>query len=80
MMCSNCQTEMDHGALYVRGIGGSLHWSNRNDVGILSRKDLSQINLNKISITPVGKQAVLESWRCTACSMIMFKGDTSGGE
>ena len=79
MKCAMCQTEMENGALYVRGIGGSLHWSNRKDVGFLSRKGLSQIDLSKVSITPVGKQAVLESWRCAACGMITFKGDENIG-
>ncbi len=80
MNCAICQTEMKNGALYVRGLGGSLYWSSRKDIGIFSKKGLSQIDLSKISITPVGKQAVIESWRCTACSMIMFKGDTHAGD
>jgi hypothetical protein len=64
---------MKNGGLYVRGFGGSLFWSDRKDVGALSRSDLEQVDLGAISLKPTGAQAVIDSWRCAGCGMIAFK-------
>ena len=43
MNCSNCNVEMEPGALYVRGMFTSLLWSTRKDVSFLSKKGLDLI-------------------------------------
>jgi hypothetical protein len=63
---------MGNGALYIRGLAASLHWSSQKDVSFWSRSNLEQINLREVSLTPTGGQAVLESWRCGACGLITF--------
>ena len=73
MNCHACDALMDRGFLYVRGIGGSLFWSTRNDVSFFSRKGLEQVDLNRVSVTPTNAQAVLEAWRCPACRTVAFK-------
>ena len=66
---------MGEGALYVRGIGAALLWSTRKDIKFFSRVDLEQINLSQVSLVPTRAQAVLGSWRCSECGMIMFKAN-----
>ena len=72
MNCPECNGEMDKGAMYVRGLGGSLFWSTFADRRWFSRKHLEQMDLSKMSLAPTGGQAVFESWRCR-CGMITFK-------
>ena len=73
MNCSNCNVEMEPGALYVRGMFTSLLWSTRKDVSFLSKKGLDLIDLGEISVTPTGAQAVIESARCPKCAAITFR-------
>lgn len=74
MKCSNCDNEMAHGALYLRGFAGSLAWSTNQEVGFLSKKDLQQINLGKLSMTgSAATQAIIESWRCQSCDLVSFQ-------
>ena len=72
MKCPACSSDLGQGFLYVRGIGASLYWSEKGDATFLSRKDLEQIDLSKISRTPTGNQAVVPAWRCGACDLVMF--------
>jgi len=64
LKCPSCETGLEPGFLYLRGIDGALFWSARGDTGMLSRKRLEQIELDKISTTGTGCQAVIEAWRC----------------
>ena len=75
MNCPACDALMDRGFLYVRGIGGSLFWSTRSDVSFFSRKELEQIDLGRVSVSPTGAQAVVESWRCSACRTVAFRSN-----
>ena len=72
MKCPACDTELVGGFLYVRGIGASLYWSEKGDASLLSKKELEQIDLSKISRTPTGNQAVVPAWRCGECDLVMF--------
>jgi hypothetical protein len=71
--CPFCASPMATEYLYLRGIGGALHRSDRPDVGLFSRKGLEQINLDKISRTPAGTQVVLDTLHCSACDAICFQ-------
>jgi len=71
--CPFCSLAMKTTYLYVRGLGASLHRSTRPDVGLLSRTDLRQIDLGKISKTDVGAQAVIDAFCCESCDSISFR-------
>jgi hypothetical protein len=73
MTCPECKTEMDAGYLYVRGAGGALFWSTKNDVGFSKREDLTQIDLDKLSATRPAAQAVIPANKCGACGIVSFK-------
>lgn len=74
--CPFCTAAMKSAYLYVRGFGASLHRSTRSDVGLLSRTDLQQVDLDDISQTNTGAQAVIEAWHCEPCDSISFKAST----
>ena len=68
--CPNCQQLLEDGFVYFRGAGSSLHWSTDADVGALSRKGLTQIDLQR---TVGGRnQATLPAVRCGDCGFIGF--------
>ncbi len=71
--CPACERNLEQGFLYVRGIGSALFWSEHGDTGMMSRKNLEQIMLDKISTTGTGAQAVIEAWRCPDCEIISFR-------
>ena len=73
LTCPVCATTLEKGHLYVRGIFASLHWSTRGDTRVLSRKNLEQIDLSRISSTPAGGQAVINAWLCPACNLLSFR-------
>ena len=73
LSCPACATKLEKGHLYVRGLAASLHWSSHGDTGVLSRKNLEQIDLSQISSTPVGSQAVIDAWLCPACNLLSFR-------
>ena len=73
MKCPECQSDMDEGFLYVRGMGASLAWSADSDIRFFSKKGLEQVNLTKLSRTPTGGQAVLDAPRCAACGVVVFR-------
>ena len=76
MKCSRCDDDMENGALYLRGFGGSLSWSVNKDVRFLSKKTLEQIHLGKLSITgSANSQAVIDGWRCPKCKIVAFETD-----
>ena len=79
MDCPTCKREMSHGGLYVRGVAAALHWSQRQDVGLLSRRGLEQIDLEKASLTGTGGQAVLDGWRCEPCGIVAFQEEPRRG-
>ena len=72
-ICPFCSVPMKPMYLYVRGIFVSLHRSTRSDVGFFSRSDLQQIDLDAISHTDAGSQAVISALRCESCDSIIFK-------
>ena len=72
MKCPACSSELRQGFLYVRGIGASLHWSEKGDASVLSKKELEQIDLSEISSTPTGSQAVVPAWKCDECDLVAF--------
>ena len=74
--CPFCTGPMNSAHLYVRGIGASLHLSNRDDVGLMSRSDLRQIDLDKLSRTDTGAQAVIPVLKCTSCGSVSFRSGT----
>jgi hypothetical protein len=74
MRCPQCDQALASGFLYVRGVGGALFWGSGRDVGFLSRKGLEQIDLDAVSVTGTGAQAVVESWRCNGCGIVAFRG------
>ena len=71
--CPFCSATLSEVFLYVRGIGAALFRSGRSDVALLSRADLQQINLSKISQTGTGAQAVIRAWHCDNCDSLSFK-------
>ena len=74
MKCSNCDCDMESGALYLRGLFSSLFWSANKEVKLLSKKELEQIHLGNLSITgSANTQAVINSWRCPKCKAILFE-------
>ena len=73
MECSGCGKTMDKGYLYVRGMGGSLFWSTEGGVRFPSKRSLEQLDLSKLSTTPIGAQGVLEAWRCANCGVLSFR-------
>lgn len=73
LICPSCASPLSDGYLYVRGLGASLHWSSRSDVGFLSRSGLAQIDLGEISQADVGAQAVVRALRCDSCDSITFR-------
>jgi hypothetical protein len=77
MNCPECTKEMENGFLYVRGFGGSLLWGKMKDIGLLSRRELQQIDLSKLSLTGVSTQAVLGASRCLSCGTLAFKAFSS---
>ena len=73
MKCPSCGENMEMGFLYVRGVGGSLFWSETEDTGFYSRRNLEQIDLAKLSATGTAAQAVLNAARCRPCGLFAFK-------
>jgi len=73
MKCPSCGKDMEVGFLYVRGIGGSLFWSEANDTGFFSRRNLEQIDLEHLSVKGTAAQAVLKAARCRSCTLIAFE-------
>jgi hypothetical protein len=71
--CPECKNEMEVGYLYVRGFGGSLFWGTRKDASFLSRRDLAQIDLGKLSVIPPRAQAVVPAGKCSKCGTVSFK-------
>jgi len=69
---------MENGFLYVRGFAGSLYWGKTKDTKFLSRRELEQIDLSKLSLTGVSTQAVLAASRCLSCGTLAFKAFPSG--
>jgi len=72
-ICPYCSSPLSDAYLYVRGLGAALHWSSRPDIGLLSRADLIQVNLNDISNADVGAQAVVDALRCESCDSLSFR-------
>jgi len=73
MNCPSCTSQLEKGFLYVRGIGGSLFWSTSGSTNFISKKDLEQLDLERISTTSTGAQAVLPAFHCTDCGIIVFE-------
>lgn len=73
MTCPECKNEMDAGYLYIRGAGGGLFWGTTKDVGFYKREGLTQIDLDKVSVTRPATQAVIPATRCSTCGMLAFK-------
>lgn len=73
MNCPDCAKGMENGYLYVRGLGGSLLWGKTKDTRLLSRRELEQIDLSKLSLTGVSTQAVVAAARCSGCGTLAFK-------
>ena len=73
MKCPACAGDMSDGFLYVRGIGGAMFWSTSGTGSFLSRNDLVQIDLERVSVRPIGTQAVLKAWSCMKCGMLAFR-------
>lgn len=71
--CPFCGDPMNGAHLYVRGLGASLHLSSRADVGLMSRNDLQQINLDNLSRTDTGAQAVIPVLNCTSCGSVSLR-------
>lgn len=71
--CPFCAGPISQAHLYIRGLGASLHLSERADVGLMSRSDLRQINLDHLSKTDAGAQAVIPVLNCTSCGSVSFK-------
>ncbi len=72
MNCPRCGKEMDDGFLYVRGVGGSLFWSDNGGVRFPSRSGLEQLDLSRLSTTPTGSQGILNAHRCDGCGLVAF--------
>lgn len=72
--CLYCDEALAEAYLYVRGIGASLSWSARPDVPLISRRDLTQVDLERISSGGTGMQAIVPALRCDACGAIVFRG------
>jgi len=72
-MCPLCSSLLDRAFLYVRGISTALFRSSHGDTGLLSRKNLQQIDLDEISTKQAGAQAVIDAWHCAACDAMTFK-------
>lgn len=72
--CLYCGEPLTDAHLYVRGLGASLFWSTRPDVPLISRRDLTQIDLERISSGGTGMQAIVPALRCDACGAIVFRG------
>jgi hypothetical protein len=73
MKCPSCSKDMQPGFMYVRGLGGSLFWSETKDTRSFSRRGLEQIDLSRLSLTSTAAQAVFSAARCRPCSLIAFK-------
>ena len=71
--CPYCAEPLRPDNLYLRGIAGALLRSDREDVGILSRTGLEQIDLRTISRGGVGAQAVIPSLYCESCGAVCFQ-------
>lgn len=73
MKYPECNSDMDEGFLYVRGMGASLAWRADPDTRFYSKKSLELVNLTDLSRTPAGAQAVLDAPRCSACGLVVFR-------
>ena len=71
--CPYCGEPLRPDNLYLRGIAGALLRSERDDVGVLSRSGLEQIDLRDISRGGVGAQAVIPSLYCESCGAVCFR-------
>jgi len=72
MKCPECGEAMAEGALYVRGLGSSLSWSQRRDVPFWSRDALEQLPLDRLSRVVPRAQAILDGWRCEGCRFVVI--------
>jgi len=79
MKCQNCDKEMTVGFIYLRGLGGSLHWATSKDISILSRNGLEQMDLDKMSVVGSSIQAIIEALRCAACQKVTFNTQSVTG-
>lgn len=73
MTCPDCKNEMEAGYLYIRGAGGAVFWSAKNDVPFYKREGLTQIDLDKLSATRPATQAVIPASKCAKCGILAFK-------
>jgi hypothetical protein len=71
--CPECKNEMEAGYLYVRGFGGFYSAAQGKDAKFLSRRDLAQIDLGRLSVVRPRAQAVLPAGKCSKCGMVSFK-------
>lgn len=71
--CPFCSRSMTPSYLYVRGISAALLRSSRPDVGLLSRKDLTLIDLRDASLADPGAQGVIPALHCESCDSMSFK-------
>lgn len=71
--CPYCSEPLRPDNLYVRGIAAALLRSEQDDVGILSRAGLQQIDLRDVSRGNVGAQAVIPSLYCETCGGVCFQ-------
>ena len=76
MTCPECRNEMEAGYLYVRGLGGALFWGTTKNARFYSRRNLMQIDLDKLSATRPAAQAILSASKCSKCGMVSFKAES----
>jgi hypothetical protein len=58
-------------------LAARFFWSEDKDTGFLSRRNLEQIDLGRLSVAGTGAQAVLNATRCRSCALIAFKAGAS---
>jgi len=71
--CPFCSAPLEDAYLYVRGVFAALHFSSKPDVSWLSRSELTQVDLDAVSKTGTGAQAVISALRCESCGSISFR-------
>lgn len=74
--CPYCSEPLEEAYLYVRGIFSSLHVSGSPTVPWHSRFELQQLDLNALSETGTGSQAVIGALRCKSCGSISFQAQS----
>lgn len=73
MQCPACNSEMEKGYIYVRGLATALFWAKEKDIKLWSRKGLKQIHLQKSNSIQSNNQTVIEAGSCSQCERICFK-------